>query len=248
MSQLLLISGLFLISSVGIIIYFFRSINQKILHLLIALGAGTMFSVALVHILPESLEQSPYSIYAFVTGFLLIYLLEEILTTHHHDHTHNDHTHEDPHEHFHHVVVVAWIAIFVHTLFDGLGIRAWFAINTTLGLSIFAGIAIHQIPVSLSVASMLRESDFQKKTQIILTLLFALAAPLGFIISGKIIGDLPLVLVWLATALAGGSLLYVSNVELLPMIHAQSSRKMKYITVILFVVGVIGMSAVKLLE
>lgn len=124
MPQLLLLSGLFLISSVGITLYFFRNINQKILHLLIALGAGTMFSVALVHILPESMEQSSFSIYAFVIGFLLIYLLEEILTTHHHDRTHHDHTHEDPHEHFHHVVVVAWIAIFVHTLFDGLGIRA----------------------------------------------------------------------------------------------------------------------------
>lgn len=83
-----------------------------------------MFSVALVHILPASLEQNPFSIYAFALGFLIIYLLEEILTTHHHDHPHHDHSHEDPHEHFHHVVIVAWIAIFVHTLFDGLGIRA----------------------------------------------------------------------------------------------------------------------------
>lgn len=42
-------------------------------------------------------------------------------------------------------------------------------------------------------------------------------------------------LVSLLTAFAGGSLLYVSNVEFLPMIHAQSSQKMKYITVTLFV-------------
>lgn len=124
MSHFLLIFGLFLISSVGIILYLFQNINQKILHLLIALGAGTMFSVALVHILPESLEQNSYAIYAFIAGFLMIYLLEELLTTHSHDHVHHDHTHEDPHEHFNHVVLVSWIAIFIHTLFDGLGIRA----------------------------------------------------------------------------------------------------------------------------
>jgi zinc transporter ZupT len=124
MSDFFLIFGLFLISSVGLSLYLFRSINQKILHLLIALGAGTMFSVALVHILPESLEQSPNAIYAFIAGFILIYLLEEILTPHSHDQIHHDHTHEDPHEHFNHVVLVSWIAIFVHTLFDGLGIRA----------------------------------------------------------------------------------------------------------------------------
>lgn len=132
MIHLTLITLLFLISSVGIILYFFREINQKILHLLIALGAGTMFSVSLVHILPESLEQSPFSIYAFVLGFLLIYILEEVLTPHFHDHEHHDHTHEDPHEHYNHVVLVAWIAIFAHTLFDGLGIRAGFTINTAL--------------------------------------------------------------------------------------------------------------------
>ena len=107
--------------------------------------------------------------------------------------------------------------------------------------------AIHQIPVSLSMASMLRESLFRKKTQILLVVIFALAAPLGFLISGKII-DISPVFISLATALAGGSLLYVSNVELLPMIHAQSNRKMKYITVALFVIGVVGMSMVKIWE
>jgi len=95
---------------------------------------------------------------------------------------------------------------------------------------------------------MLRESAFKKKSQIILTLLFALAAPIGFIISDRVIGHISPSSVGLATALAGGSLLYVSNVELLPMIHAQSSKKMKFITVALFVIGVVGMSLVKLWE
>lgn len=190
MPHFFLIFGLFLISSIGVVLYLFQNINQKILHLLIALGAGTMFSVALVHILPESLEQNSSSIYAFIGGFLLIYLLEEILTPHSHDHTHHDHTHEDPHEHFNHVVLVSWIAIFIHTLFDGLGIRAGFAVNTTLGLTIFAGIAIHQVPVSLSITSMLRESAFSKKLQILMTLLFALAAPIGYVFSGYIITNI----------------------------------------------------------
>ncbi len=131
-----------------------------------------MLSVALVHILPETMEENNYSIYAFIFGFVCIYLLEEILTPHSHDHRHHDHSHEDPHEHYNHVVTVAWIAIFIHTLLDGLSIRAGFAMDITLGLSILSGVAIHQIPVSLSVASMLRESLFAKKTQIFLVILF----------------------------------------------------------------------------
>lgn len=95
---------------------------------------------------------------------------------------------------------------------------------------------------------MLRESDFQKRTQILFIIFFGLAAPLGFILSDGFIDHISLGTVGLATAFAGGSLLYVSNVELLPMIHSQSSKKMKYFTVVLFVIGVVGMSAVRLLE
>lgn len=50
---------------------------------------------------------------------------------------------------------------------------------------------------------MLRESDFQKKTQIILTILFALAAPLGFVLSDSFISHISASSVGLATALAG---------------------------------------------
>lgn len=248
MSSLFIIVGLFLISSLWVILYFFENIHQKILHLLIALGAGTMFSVALVHILPETLEESSFSIYAFIIWFLFIYLLEEILTPHSHDHHHHDHSHEDPHEHYNHVVTVAWIAIFIHTFLDGLSIRAGFTMNQALGFSILSWVAIHQIPVSLSVASMLRESLFTRKTQMMLLVLFWLAASLWFIVSEPFLTHLSPSLVALASALAGWSLLYVSNVELLPMIHSQSSKHMKYITVTLFVLGVVGMSLVAFFE
>lgn len=127
---------LFLVSATGVILYFFRKVNQTALNLLVALGAGSMLSVSLVHILTESLDTSDLAVYAFIGGFLVIYLVEELLTNHRHDHTHEDHTHEDPHEHYNHVALVTAIAIFIHTLFDGLGIRAGFGISDTLGYSI----------------------------------------------------------------------------------------------------------------
>jgi zinc and cadmium transporter len=113
-----------LISASGILLYSWKSVPSKVLSLLIGLGAGSMLAVALVHILPEALAQTELAIYAFIGGFLAIYIIEEFLTPHHHDHSHGDHSHEDPHEHYDHVAVVSWIAIFVHTLLDGLGIRA----------------------------------------------------------------------------------------------------------------------------
>ncbi|MDD5377229.1 MAG: ZIP family metal transporter [Candidatus Gracilibacteria bacterium] len=237
---------LFCISATGIILYFFKRINQTILNLLIALGAGSMLAVSLVHILTEALGSSELAIYAFMSGFLIIYLVEELLTKHHHDHKHGDHTHEDPHEHYNHVALVTGIAIFVHTLFDGLGIRAGFGISNTLGYSILFGVAIHQIPVSLSLAAILQESGFRRRTQIGSLILFALAAPIGFYLSDVLLSHTSEIFTALTTAFAGGSLLYVSAADLLPVVHSQS--RYKYLTIACFVIGVVGMSAVKLLE
>jgi ZIP family zinc transporter/zinc and cadmium transporter len=113
-----------LISASGLLLYTRKSIPSQIINTLIALGAGSMLAVSLVHIFPEALEQTEYAVYAFLMGFVIIYLIEELLTTHRHDHTHGDHAHEDPHEHYDHVAIVSFVAIFAHTLIDGIGIRA----------------------------------------------------------------------------------------------------------------------------
>lgn len=105
------------------------------------------------------------------------------MTPPHSDHSHVDYTHEDFHEHYNHVAVVSWIAIFSHTLFDGLGIRAGMGLSEVAGYAILFGVAIHQIPVSLSLAAIFRESKFKYSTQITFLIAFALAAPLGYIIS-----------------------------------------------------------------
>lgn len=210
-----------LISATGMLIYSWKSIPSKILSLLIGLGAGSMFAVALAHILPEALEQTELAIYAFIAGFLVIYIIEEVLTPHHHDHSHGDHSHEDPHEHYDHVAVVSWIAIFAHTLLDGLGIRAGMGLSDTAGYAILFGVAIHQIPVSLSLAAIFRESKFRQRTQILFLIVFALAAPIGYLLSDLFLGGVDATIVGITAAFAGGSLLYVATADLLPVIHSQ---------------------------
>jgi zinc transporter ZupT len=237
---------LFIISSAGLILHLSKKINTTLLTGLIALGAGSMLALSLTHILPEALEQSEYAIYAFLAGFIIIYLIEELLTPHSHDHKHLDHVHEDPHEHFDHIVIVSCIAIFFHTVFDGLGIRASFGLSEALGYSVLIGVAIHQIPVSLSLAALFRKSHFSKQIQILGIILFALAAPIGYILSDLLIDHLDTSLTSLITAFAGGSLLYIATSDLLPVIH--STTKKKYLMISLFLIGVIGMSSAHLLE
>jgi len=65
-------------------------------------------------------------------------------------------------------------------------------------------------------------------------------------ISDIILTNVSPVFTGLATAFAGGSLLYVATADLLPVIHSQT--KHKYLTVILFILGCIAMTAVKFFE
>lgn len=235
-----------IISASGLLLFFFKKINSSILNQFIAIWAGSMLAISLVHIFPEAIEKTSYAAYAFIVGFLVIYLIEEILTPHAHDHGHGDHIHEDPHEHHDHIAIVSFIAIFIHTLFDGLGIRAGFNISAQIWYTILVGIAIHQIPVSLSLAAIFRESKFNKKIQILYIVFFAFAAPIGYMISSIILSNASDVFTGIITAFAGGSLLYVATADLLPIIHSQTNRK--YITVLFFIIGAIGMSTVKFFE
>jgi zinc transporter ZupT len=76
--------------------------------------------------------------------------------------------------------------------------------------------------------------------------IFALAAPIGFYLSDLLLSHTGPLFTTLTTAFAGGSLLYVSAADLLPVVHSQS--KYKYLTITCFIIGVVGMSAVKLME
>ncbi|MDP2103341.1 MAG: ZIP family metal transporter [Candidatus Gracilibacteria bacterium] len=198
----------------------------------VALGAGAMIAVALVHIFPESIEVNSYAPFAFIGGFLTIYLLENFLIIH---------TCMEDHCHYHHVSWMSWVTLFIHTIFDGIGIAAAFLLSPELGYTVLAGVAIHQIPVSFSLALLFRESDFSPRVQTLFMGAFALAIPLGFFMSSTLLGDIGNThLTALLMAVSGGSLLYIAASDLLPVIHKKNNNR--GIVVILFLIGAIGVS------
>ena len=185
-----------------------------------------MLAVSLLHIFPEVIIASQNAAIFFLGGFLMLYLFEEICTTHNHDHQHDDHIHEDPHEHTNHVAIIAFLAICLHTIFDGIGIRASQEISSTIGYSVLLGVAVHQIPVSLSLGAILQKSSLKKNLQILLMIVFASTIILGYFLADLILPIIGSEGALYATALAGGSLLYIATVDLLPITHSQSEKKL----------------------
>ncbi|EKD65917.1 MAG: hypothetical protein ACD_49C00075G0004 [uncultured bacterium (gcode 4)] len=229
---------LFIISLSGLIITHNPKIEKKILENIISLGAWVMISISIVHIMPESIKLNEKMVFAFIIGFILIYFIENFLMVH------SCVEHEC---HYHNISIVSWIALFVHTFFDWIGIWAWYLSNSNLWYIILAWVAIHQIPVSVSISSLLRHSNFTKKIQTFMMILFALSAPLWFIGS-----FLFLSWVWsefytsLFLAISGGSLLYIWASDLLPTIHKNSKNRNSVI--IFFLIWIIVTSLAKFLE
>lgn len=229
---------LFIISLSGIIITHHPGISKKILENIISLGAGVMISISIVHILPESIKINENISLAFIAGFILIYFIENFLMVH------SCVEHEC---HYHHISIVSWIALFVHTFFDWIWIWAWYLSNSNLWYIILAWVAIHQIPVSFSISSLLKHSNFTKKIQTFMMIIFAASAPLWFIMS-----FLFLSWVWsefytsLFLAFSGGSLLYIWASDLLPTIHKNSKNRNSVI--VFFLIWIIITSLVKFLE
>jgi len=235
-----------LISWSGFFLYGKKKISRCVLNMLIGLWAGSMLSLSLVHIFPEALEENSLAVYSFLAWFLLVYLIEEFLTPHKHDHEHGNHSHEDIHEHYDHVAIVSLIWISIHTLFDGVGVRVWFGISPEIWYAAIFAVALHQIPVSLSLAAIFRESKIVKKTQLLLLWFFALSASIWFILSDVLFSFIDTSIIPLIAAFAGWSLLYIATTDLMPVIHAQNEKK--YLSIIAFLIWCIGMTLVRFFE
>lgn len=230
-----------LISSIGIFLILKDKISHTIINLLIAFGAGSMLSVSLLHIFPEAIAHASSAGIAFLGGFVGMYLLEEIFTPHKHDHKHGDHTHEDPHEHSHHIAYITFLALFFHTIFDGIAIRSGIELGTVTALAIIIGVAIHQIPASLSLSAIFKKSKISKKLQIFMLILFAFAVVIGYLISDIFLKNVPENINTLAVAIAGGTLLYIATVDLLPMVHSEGKKK--FANIFAFLLGVALLTA-----
>lgn len=112
-----------------------------------------------------------------------MYFLEEMFSLHTHHAPHHDHSHEDPHAHSHHVALITCVALIIHTLFDGMAIRAAREVSDVLSYGVLFGIIIHQIPMSLSLAAILKKSQISRQIQIICMLIFSVSIAFGYMLA-----------------------------------------------------------------
>jgi len=187
---------------------------------IVPFAIGAFLGITFFELIPETLEASHfYGSVAIVAGFLLFYLLSNILHTYHHHH--DDGGHDD---HCAATKVSAMMLLWgdaIHNVTDGIVIASSFFINPAVGIATAIGIALHEIPQEIAEYGVLLQAGYSPKKALFLNFLSAFGVVVGAGLSLIFIGFLGEYM-WVLTGVAAGNLLYIASSDLLPGVHKES--------------------------
>ena len=188
----------------------------KYSHYVNSFAAGLILGIAFFHLFPESLELSDNALLFIFLGFLIFYLLENVMVIHSGSEIHFREKKNPQHS----KGMVMFTGLFFHSLVDGIIIGVSFEINPKLGLLTSLGVISHELPEGVTTFSLLI-NFIKRKTALKLSVAVALATPLGALLSLTFIGSLSEAIIGLLLAMAGGSFLYIAASDLIPETHEE---------------------------
>jgi zinc and cadmium transporter len=168
----------------GLVTFYVPKINEGSYKLLLVFAGSYLFSITIIHILPELFHasSSPGYIGIFVlVGFFLQQSLEFFSSGVEHGHIH---THDKGHSHAESSAWIVLVALFAHSFLEGgllahpRTIEHHHDSNTLLW-----GIALHKAPEAFALMSVLLCEVKAKWKALMLLTIFALASPLGLYFS-----------------------------------------------------------------
>jgi zinc and cadmium transporter len=213
---------------------------NKILLILVSLSAGALMGGALLHLLPEAIEEAEgtdFNVFLIVLiGFVIFFLIEKVL---HWRHCHKGKC--DVHT-FHYMNL---IGDSIHNFIDGLIISASFIASIEIGLTTVIAIAAHEIPQEIGDFGVLIYGGLKKKKAIILNFTVALMIVLGGVIGYFVSSAIKQSVIFLLPFAAGG-FIYIAATDLVPEIKKEIDLKKSMATIFVFICGIILMWLIKI--
>lgn len=185
MSSSLIILILFFSAVIsGLAVFFVKRNNINLLKLILSFSGAYLFSITVIHLIPEVYESSntPGEILGLyiLGGFIFQLFLEHFSQGIEHGHIHNENHNTFP--------IGIMISLCLHAFLEGMPIAAGHQTELVFG------IAIHHIPASFALGSLLINTNISRGKIILYITIFAIMTPFGFLTSkglsdGKI-GDI----------------------------------------------------------
>ncbi len=198
----------------------YGGLDRKFLAWSLAFSSGVLVSVAFMDIMPAGTAINPDLAYGGCLAALLILFLVESFTV---VHSCNE-VMEDCHVHAHSLGTVAFIALSLHALTDGVNIAVGVQAGGTTGLSIALGVVLHKFAGGVALASLLLKSGRGARKAFWMCLAFALMTPAGAFVTAPLISGLSNAGMALLLGLSGGSFIYIAMADILPELHKNHDR------------------------
>ena len=166
-----------LLSSVflgALIAFYIKNISQNNTKLLISFSGAYLFSITVLHLIPETFAgQHNHIIVLFILiGFFIQIILEHFSKGVEHGHGHVNGS----------IPISILIGLSIHSFIEGMPLGNPHH-HSHMHSSLLSAIALHKIPVGIVLTHMLIESKMSKLKIILLISAFAITTPLGTLFS-----------------------------------------------------------------
>lgn len=212
----------------------------------LGLSAGVMASVSLTELLVEARDHLSealggqwgvlVAVGIMLGGIVLSLVLDRLLHRAEHGRHHLGHLDcaDGRSDALYHVGFVSMLALMLHNIPEGIATFMAGYDSAALGVTLALAITLHNIPVGVSVALPIYAATGSRKRAFGLTLLSAMAAPVGALIAYMLLRPFITEMVMACMfALIAGILLYITFCEVLPSSRAYGHDKLA--TCMLFV-------------
>jgi len=209
---------------------------KKILLYMISFSAGALFGDAFIHLLPEAIEESGFtlaiSLYV-LTGIAFSFVVEKVI--------HWRHCHMPPtKKHIHPVSLMSLFGDGVHNFIDGLIIGASYLASIPVGIATTIAVILHEIPQEIADFGVLVHGGFTRSKALFFNFLISLTAILGVVIA-ILLGSYSSALTVFLVPFAAGSFIYIAGADLLPELHKEVKVQKSLMQFGMFLLGILIM-------
>ncbi|NIO10414.1 MAG: ZIP family metal transporter [Deltaproteobacteria bacterium] len=190
------------------------------LHFLLGLTAGVLLTTAFVDLIPEAMSGGRLTGLIMTIGFLTLYGVEWAVGVHGHGENlavveEQGDTHF--HRHAPNLPLVAFTALALHRLVDGVTLPAAFQVSESIGFTASGAVLVHQFPDGFVAAVLFLAGGWSRKRTVVAVAALALFTPVGSLIGVVLVG----VPDWYPhiVGLAAVTFIFVAVAELMPELH-----------------------------
>ena len=211
--------------------FLFKNPSQKFNDIILSFAAGVMLAAAIVGLIIPSLDSQIFGNWAIlitsagvIIGAICLNLIDR-LVPHMHRLTGIDGEKHPEKTATLNKVLLFVIAIAIHNLPEGIAAGVSFGTgNTTHAFTVAGGIALQNIPEGMVIIAPMIASGMSKKRTFLIALSTGLIEVVGTFI-GYFFASISAVVLPIALAIAGGTMLYVISDEMIPETHSHGNQK-----------------------